>query len=226
MSRTGRPRTPDVVKRIKGNRRKERLAPPEPRFALPPADAVAGQLGDAPPLQSDGAPDTTPMLAPVNVPVPEFLTKPREREIYLRVMTEFVPRQIARSTDAPAYARWAAHFARWLMCKEILDHPDAGSGFYWVESKHGKRMAEHPAFKMMMVCELAITRLELQLGLTPLSRQSIIRGMGALAAAQAALFNDSDKPKDVTEVDATPGRDQQSPLDFLANVAAATPTNQ
>lgn len=208
----GRPQTPDLVKRIKGNRRKERLPPPDQAAPSPAA-------GQAEPSAAQE------LLTPATVDIPPFLTKPREREIFSRIMGEFVPKNIARPTDAAAYARYAAYFARWLVCKEILDTPEAGDGYYWVESKHGKRLAEHPASRMMFQLELALVRLELQLGLTPLSRQSIMRGMGALGAmAAGGLFGASEggKAENHTGAGESASADQ-GPLGFLQRAAAASP---
>lgn len=199
--RTGRPRKPAAEQRLKGD--------PRRRGARKVAAEAKEQAGDQ------------QVLAPKDVEIPAVLTKPREREIYAHIMGEFLPRNIARQTDAAAYARYAHYLADWEFCKLGLEAPEAGDGFYWVESKHGKRLAEHPLQKRKHANELALVRLELQLGLTPLSRQSIVRGMGLLGAALGGLFAET-KP-DADDAESQPKEvAAASPLGFLASATAAS----
>jgi hypothetical protein len=205
--RTGRPRKPAAEQQMKGD--------PRRRGARKLAEDVKAEAGA-------GAAEAQ-VLAPKDIDIPAVLTKPREREIYAHIMGEFLPRNIARQTDAAAYARYAHYLADWEFCKLGLEAPEAGDGFYWVESKHGKRLAEHPLQKRKHANELALVRLELQLGLTPLSRQSIVRGMGLLGAALGGLF--SEPKADAADENEKPAAEAPaaSPLGFLA--AAVAPSN-
>lgn len=204
--RTGRTRKSAAEQQLKGDPRRR----------------GARKLAAEVKAESAGAGDQQ-VLAPKDVEIPAVLTKPREREIYAHIMGEFLPRNIARQTDAAAYARYAHYLADWEFCKLGLEAPEAGDGFYWVESKHGKRLAEHPLQKRKHANELALVRLELQLGLTPLSRQSIVRGMGLLGAALGGLFAET-KPADADENEGAANEVSApaSPLGFLAAATAAS----
>lgn len=128
---------------------------------------------------------------------PGFLTKDREKELFRRVIDEYLQRRIARASDANAYARYAVYLNRWWICKEALDDT---STVYQSESLHGKLYRDHPLFRQMLHVERVLMALEDRLGLNVVSRQSIIRGLAAVPPSFGDLFGD--KPKDETKPEA------------------------
>jgi phage terminase small subunit len=195
----GRIAQPDELKKRRGNPGKRKLradlklsglASPatSPEAEAPPIEAPADQ---AEPSSSPAAAQA--VLAPGDIEAPDFLTTERQRKIFLDIVTVFVPRQMARETDFPAYGRYAVYLDRWCRAKEILESPESGDGWYQVISKHGTRWARHPAAVDLLDIGNELTKLELQLGLTPLSRQTILRGLGALRSLGAAggMFDQS-----------------------------------
>jgi len=162
----GRPRQPDELKALRGNPGKRRLATPK---------ELRG-LGAAPSAQEI---------------MPAFLTQHRERELFVRIIDDYLQRRIARSSDANAYARYCAWLDRWWTCKEAID---GKTTWYESSSAHSKKLARrHPLFKDMMDIERVLESLEDRLGLNVVSRQAIIRG---LATAPSVASGFGDKPAD------------------------------
>jgi P27 family predicted phage terminase small subunit len=208
----GRFPQPDEIKRRRGNPGRRGIDQAE----LPGEAAEAG----APQAASEAAPDAvepSEVLRLDDIECPEFLTKDREKLIFRRIISEFAPRQIAQRTDYTAFARYAVYLNIWIARKETLDDPETGDGWYKVESKHGTRLARHPAAADLLDYGAELSRLELQLGLTPLARQSILRGLGALRELGAGLpFPTRDRAEDEADKPA-PGAQGggASPLAFL-----------
>lgn len=163
MSR-GRRAQPDEVKALKGNPGKRKLA-----------------------LESASKGEVRPRAAVAEPP--EFLTHERERSIFVRIVDDYLQRRIARSVDVTAYARWASYVHRWVSCKEQLE---GKTTWYKVESKHGTRLARNPLFKDMLDLERVLQSLEDRLGLNPVARQNIIRGLSTMPAALGGLFSEND----------------------------------
>jgi phage terminase small subunit len=130
--------------------------------------------------------DKTPTLLE-KIECPEFLTAPREREIFRRIVEDFVLRRIARKPDLTAYARWAHYVHRWILCKETLD---GKATWYKTESNHGEMLRRHPMFKDQLDLERVLQALEDRLGLNPVARQNIIRGLAAVPPALTGLFDE------------------------------------
>jgi phage terminase small subunit len=167
----GRRAVPDEVKAMRGNPGKRRLAleardrkRDEPRLAVLPAEQVT---------------------------VPEFLTGERERVIFGRVVGDYLQRRIARRPDLTAYARWAHYLDRWIGCKEALEGKPT---FFKSESRHGTLLRRHPLWKDQLDIERVLQSLEDRLGLNPVARQNIMRGLAALPPALGDLFGD-ERPK-------------------------------
>lgn len=191
----GRFPEPDALKDRRGN----------------PGKRALGANDSDVPAPIDG--EVTAPPAPVSFEPPAFLTQPREIEIFTKIIGKFLPAQIARETDFNAYARYSAYLARWVRAKEVLDSEAGGDGWYQVKSKHGERWARHPAAQDLLDFGAELSRLELQLGLTPLSRQSILRGLGALrglggGSGELPLDDDNRPPAPAAE-------QQRGPLGFL-----------
>lgn len=191
----GRRSQPDEVKALKGNPGKRRLA-----------------------LTKKPAAKPARTRAPVT-PIPAFLTDKREREIFRRIVDDYLQRRIARTPDLTAYARWAHYVHRWIDCKEKLD-ARGGDTFFESESKHGKLLRRHPLFKDQLDVERVLQSLEDRLGLNPIARQNLIRGLAALPPALGELFGDDEKPRSEAPEPDAPAKSPEvpapeSPLGYL-----------
>jgi P27 family predicted phage terminase small subunit len=164
----GRRAQPDELKALKGNPGKRRL----------PSSARRAVRGSAP--------------SAVSI-MPGFLTQEREKELFTRVIDEYLQRRIARPSDANAYARYCSWLHRWWTCKESLD---GKTTWYESNSLHGKLARRHPLFKDMIDIERVLESLEDRLGLNVVSRQGIVRGLAAMPAALGGLFGDEPNPAD------------------------------
>lgn len=165
----GRKPQPDAVKAAKGNPGKRKLRE-----------------------NDQGTIEQTQQLKKVDVP--EFLVAPRERELFRRIVDDFVMRRIARKPDLTAYARWAHYVHRWILCKETLE---GKATWYKTESNHGEMLRRHPMFKDQLDIERVLQSLEDRLGLNPVARQNIIRGLAAVPPAMTGLFaEDQEDNKD------------------------------
>jgi phage terminase small subunit len=192
----GRHAQPDEIKALRGNPGRRRLA-------------LKGKPDAA---------DRTAVAPKAVLTIPEFLTHDREKTIFRSVVEDYLQRRVARAPDLTAYARWAAYLHRWIGCKEQL-----GDKATWFKStsKHGDLLRRHPLFKDMLDLERVMQSLEDRLGLNPVARQNIIRGLSTMPAALGGLFGDEpphedDKPPaeempDGASIDEIP----VTPLGFL-----------
>ena len=195
MSR-GRRAQPDAVKALKGNPGKRKLS-------------LEGG-------KQEGVVGAERQKAVVSIP--EFLTHDREKVIFTRIIEDYLQRRIARPVDITAYGRWASYVHRWVSCKDQLDGKATG---YKIASNHGERLARHPMFKDMLDIERVLQSLEDRLGLNPVARQNIIRGLSAMPAALGGLFGDEPHPDDkpaseMPEGDA-PEAPPPTPLNYLGS---------
>lgn len=188
----GRRAQPDAVKALKGNPGKRKLA--------------LTKVGKA----------SAPVPKPAAASPPEFLTNERERLIFTRVVDDYLQRRVARAPDLTAYARWASYVHRWISCKEQLD---GKATWFKSTSKHGDLLRRHPLFKDMLDLERVMQSLEDRLGLNPIARQNIIKGLSAMPAALGGLFGDEQSAdEDKPQPDEPKPEDQPpavSPLGFL-----------
>lgn len=134
--------------------------------------------------------------------MPGFLTQEREKELFTRVIDEYLQRRIARPSDANAYARYCSWLHRWWTCKEALD---GKTTWYESNSLHGKLARRHPLFKDMIDIERVLESLEDRLGLNVVSRQGIVRGLAAMPAALGGLFGDEPAASETPLGDKLPG---------------------
>lgn len=202
----GRRSKPDDVKRLTGNPGKRKLAPAAAHESLPP--------GAAP----DQAPAAPPSAAS-DFNVAEYLSHAREKAIFHRVFDDYLRRRVARREDVFEYVRWAHYAHVWLQSKEDIA-ANGGSRAYIVKSKHGEYVRPHPSWRQQLECERALQTLEDRLGLNPVSRQNILRGLAALPAALGGLFDEpeSKPPQGDKPAAEPPPQNSQSPLGALANV--------
>jgi phage terminase small subunit len=122
------------------------------------------------------------------VDAPEFLVHPRERELFRRIIDDYVLKRIARKPDLTAYARWAHYVHRWILCKETLE---GKATWYKTQSNHGDMLRRHPMFKDQLDLERVLQSLEDRLGLNPVARQNIVRGLAAVPPAMTGLFDEA-----------------------------------
>ena len=122
--------------------------------------------------------------------MPDFLTTKDEKKLFTRLVDEYLQRRLARPSDAIAYGRYCVWVIRWQIAKTSLD-----GKVTWYESSslHGKLARRHPLFKDMIDLERVLQSEEDRLGLNPLSRQNIVRGLAAAPAALGGLFDAPDE---------------------------------
>jgi phage terminase small subunit len=133
-------------------------------------------------LQQALAPSPTPLIAP------DFLKEPREREIFHRVIDGYLQRRIAHEVDVTAYGRWAHYVHRWLECKELLS---GKLTFLKIVTNHGERYIRNPVFKDMLDIERVLLASEDRLGLNPVARHAIVRGLAQTPAALGGFFGEN-----------------------------------
>ena len=171
----GRRAQPDELKAMRGNpgRRKLSLGSRRARGSLPGALEI----------------------------MPGFLTQEREKELFTRVIDEYLQRRIARPSDANAYARYCAWLHRWWIAKEMLD---GKTTWYESTSNHGKLARRHPLFKDMIDIERVLESLEDRLGLNVVARQNIVRGLANMPPALGGVFGDEIKDEPIVGEPPTP----------------------
>jgi len=162
-----------------------------------------------PPSQSSAEPNSARRgeIAP-----PDFLTKTEERALFMAVIAGVLNGAVARSTDVNAYGRWAAYAILWAENKRAIDGPGT-EVVYETTSKHGAMLRIHPRFAALEKLERLLCHLEDRLGLNPVARQNILRGLQALPLpVQDSFFGvpQEHKPSD-------PSGDQpRSPIGFVS----------
>jgi phage terminase small subunit len=159
-----------------------------PRGRRPKPDALKalqGNPGKRPLFLEDRLSPGTP--PPPITSMPDFLKHEREITIYRRVIEDYLHRRIARMADTNAYARWAVYMHRWMTAKESID------GIAYPSYQHNGKWQRLPAFKDLIDLEHLITALEDRLGLNPVARQTIIRGLSTLPVDLGGMEDDKTK---------------------------------
>lgn len=209
--RTGRPRQPAELQRLKGD----------------PSKRGKGVLEREAAAEAEGAGGASEVLAPAVFDTPEYLTHERERTIFQRITRELLPRNIIRQTDFGVVARYAVYMHRWIAAKEDLDQAarDLGKevvGWYSTDSTNGaggvKMLRRHPAAVDMLDLGAELIKLETMIGLTPMARQSLMRGLQSLPKGAGGLFDQTQpraQPEDAAS-DAEVIEPPASPRGFLA----------
>jgi P27 family predicted phage terminase small subunit len=181
--RTGRPPQSPEIQRAKGDPRNKGARKLEAEAA---ASAKAAKAE---------------VHAPAKFDVPRYLT-PQARRIFTRVANELLPPNILRQTDFGALTRYAALMDRWIRACKSAGNDE---GWYLAKSKHNPdgMMRRHPAVMDMLDFNSELIKLETLLGLTPLSRQSLLRGLQTLpAGARGTLFEERKDAGDGAEPEA------------------------
>jgi phage terminase small subunit len=155
---------------------------------------------------------------PVAIEVPPFLTHERERSIFLRIVDDYLQRRIARPVDFMAYGRWASYVHRWMTCKEEVD---GKSTYYPQKSPHVTQLKRKPAFADMFDLERAMIALEDRLGLNPVARQAIIRGL----AGMPVVFEEEQPPAEGEPPKETKPREMPADAGPLGYLQAAGKLN-
>jgi P27 family predicted phage terminase small subunit len=199
--RTGRPAVPPEIQRLKGDPRRKGARRLE-------AEAQAAAAEQA----------KSETLPPQRYDVPDYLTV-RAKEIFTRAADQLLPPNIIRPMDLPSLARWAALSDRWIQACEISNDPDAKSGWYLAKSKHNPEglMRRHPAVTDMLDFNSELIKLETLLGITPLSRQAILRGLQSLPKGSlGGLFEERKAAADEEPAEEAETETPVSPRGFLA----------
>lgn len=190
MGRRGPKPKPAEIKALKGSPNKQR-------------DALIG-------AQAQHYGDTIGNLPGGELLTPEFLTKPREREIYRAVVEDLFQRGVIRTHDVWQLARWASLLDRWIHCKLRIDE----TGGTWTKEnrKHyGEILKKSPYWSDLQEIERLLVPLEDRLGLNPLARQTIVKHIVANAMMQPTVIDSRPEPKEA----AAPAADDDDPLGFL-----------
>jgi len=187
----GRKALPDAIQQLKGNPAKRKL-----------------HLEQA----ANGMAHSGPEPLPAPLAIPEFLTFERERQIFKRVVEDYLQRRIARTPDLAAFGRWAVYLHRWISAKESMDNRAS-----WYKVAGSDVLRRHPYVKDMIDLERLLQSLEDRLGLNPVARQNIIKGLSTMPAALGGFFAGNDgegKPSGGEEIE---GETVAGPLGFLQN---------
>jgi len=108
------------------------------------------------------------------VKAPDFTSGKLEKELVARLIHNPHHATFLRATDMSAVGRWAYYMAQWIECKNFF----AKNKFtYDSESEHVKMVRLHPRVSVMFRLEGALQSLEDKLGLSPISRQALLRGL-------------------------------------------------
>ncbi len=185
--------TPDSVKALRGNPGKRKVVE---------ASAKAQETVAAP---------AAPVLAP-----PSFIAGDDVAlEMWKRFAADYLPGlPYIKPSDSLVLARWCKAMSQWVAVSRELQH---GMIVYETESKHGKMLRMHPLFQAQGRLEDRLIKIEDRLGLNPMARQALIRGV----VTSGFLSPDAPQPKaaeddpDLFEAAAEPAA-PPSPVGLLA----------
>lgn len=110
--------------------------------------------------------------------VPDWLTSERSRKIFKGVVEDYLQRRIIRAPDFICAGRWALYLDLWIAAK---DGADKAAGL-----------------DRLVAIERVMRPLEDRLGLSPLARQDILRGLAAMPAAIGDMLTDEKQKSGVT----------------------------
>jgi P27 family predicted phage terminase small subunit len=125
--------------------------------------------------------------------------------IFERMAPALRSMKLLTETDAPAFARYCKHYARWL---ELQKRLDKDGEFYEIETASGKVRRADPAFTMADRLDRMMLAFEDRFGLNPAERQRIMAAR-ANTGATGDMFGNA------------PGKDERRPDDAAAPAAPA-----
>lgn len=118
---------------------------------------------------------TPEALPSVDPTAPDWITSnPGALAIWQAYMPHLRVMGYVRNTDRLAFARLCDHTARWLKLRAKVD---AKGESYTTESRHGTMERINPDFNVMMRLEDKMLTLEDRFGLSPATRQQILRAL-------------------------------------------------
>lgn len=117
-------------------------------------------------------PDAVPTIG---LDAPDWLTGPG-LDIWSAIVPQLRVLRFVRTTDSLLLARYCDYLARWINLKAKVD---AEGEAYETVSNHGKMMRQNPHFRAMLQVEEKLIAAEDRLGLSPASRQQLLRAMAA-----------------------------------------------
>lgn len=137
---------------------------------------------------------------PVSIEVPDFLTTDRARAIFRHVVEDYLQRRIARAPDFVVFGRWAYYLDRWIGVTAAAGELD-----------------------QLNTLERLLRSLEDRLGLSPLARQDILRGLAAMPAAIGDVLSDNGSGATVPPVGETTGEQRADDLPSSAAKPLVSP---
>ncbi len=135
--------------------------------------------------QETVAAPAAPVLAP-----PSFIAGDDVAlEMWKRFAADYLPGlPYIKPSDSLVLARWCKAMSQWVAVSRELQH---GMIVYETESKHGKMLRMHPLFQAQGRLEDRLIKIEDRLGLNPMARQALIRGV----VTSGFLSPDAPQPK-------------------------------
>jgi len=159
MGRRGPKPKPVHVKRMQGN-------PGHRPIPTPVAQPVASPL-----MRMD-------VIEPHAITMPDYLTEPREQALFAGILADYFQRRVAHPVDVHAYARWAFLMHRWIIAKEGVTR---GRPRKLKKNAQGAYYRD-PFFRDALDLERLLQAQEDRLGLNPISRQNILKGLAQMPA--------------------------------------------
>lgn len=162
------------------------------RGPKPQPEAVKEQKAPVRSRQAKTIAATQPKPALASLDAPSWL-KGDALKIFERMAPMLRSLKLLTEADAPAFARYCKHYARWLELQKRLDkHGD----IYEIETASGKVRRADPAFIMADRLDRMLLAIEDRFGLNPAERQRIMAAR-ANTGAPGDLFDQPKKPDDV-----------------------------
>lgn len=155
-----------------------------------------------------------PTVAPASLDAPAWL-KAEGLKIYRRLGPMLRGMKLLTEADAPAFARYCKHYARWLDMQKRLDE---NGDIYEIETASGLVRRADPAFVMSDRLDRMLLALEDRFGLNPAERQRIFAARAATGSPD--LFNSQSgkeqERKDDPAAQATPAAEPvEGPVGLL-----------
>lgn len=132
-----------------------------------------------------------PVAPTASVDAPSWL-KDEGLRIFQRLAPMLRGMKLLTEADAPAFARYCKHYARWL---ELQKRLDKNGDIYEIETASGVVRRADPAFVMADRLDRMLLAIEDRFGLNPAERQRIFAAR-AQTGASGDLFSGQGKEQD------------------------------